>query len=190
MNIIINELDNTTNDLDNIKIDKKENERQDKRSKKSDNCQELKNIAYKTMLMNGNDINPIYENKDNNVKISNFLENESCANKKETWSKLDKTQKIKHLNIYADFLKKKDNLNEDELSNLKNYFVRCLDRKCLLKTKEVIYDKDNKIINVPFLFFNEEQRIYILRKDDKHVSTIKSLPTNKTGKAKTIKIHE
>lgn len=190
MNIVTSELDNITNNLDNIKINKSIDVKQDKRCKKSDNCQELKNIAYKTMLMNGNDINPKYENKDNNIKISNFLENESCANKKETWSKLDKTQKIKHLNIYADLLKTKDNLSEEELSNLKKYFVRCLDRKCLLKTKEVIYDKDNKIMNVPFLFFNEEQRNYILRKDDKHVSTIKSLPVNKNSKAKTIKIHE
>ena len=29
-----------------------------KKSKKSDECHELKNIAYKTMLLNGNNINP------------------------------------------------------------------------------------------------------------------------------------
>ena len=177
-----------TNDLSNSIISNKE----DKKSKKSDNCQELKNIAYKTMLLNGTDINPKYSNENNNnLKISNFLESESSANKKETWSKLDKTQKIKHLNMYAESLKEVDNLNKDEIINLKKYFVRCLDRKCLLKTKEVIYDKDNnKILNVPFLFFNEETRSYILRKDDKHVSTIKSLPTGKGSKSKTIKIHE
>ena len=173
-----------TNDLSNSIINNKE----DKKSKKSDNCQELKNIAYKTMLMNGNDINPKYENQSNNLKISDFLENESSANKKETWSKLNKTQKIKHLNIYADSLKVRDKLSDDELLNLKNYLVRCLDRKCLLKTKEVIYDKDNNnILNVPFLSFNQEERTYILRKDDKHVSTIKSLPVTKTSKVKTIK---
>ena len=75
-----------TNDLSNSTISDKE----DKKSKKSDNCQELKNIAYKTMLLNGTDINPKYTNESNNkIKISNFLENESTANKKETWSKLD-----------------------------------------------------------------------------------------------------
>ena len=152
----------------------------------------MKNIAYKTMLLNGTDINPKYNNEsNNNLKISNFLESESSANKKETWSKLDKTQKIKHLNIYAESLQEVDNLNLDEVLNLKKYLVRCLDRKCLLKTKEVIYDKDNnKILNVPFLLFNPETRNYILRKDDKHVSTIKSLPTSKTSKTRTIKIHE
>jgi len=176
-----------TNDISNNIIDDKE----DKKSKRSDNCQELKNIAYKTMLLNGTDINPKYENQSNNFMISNFLESESSANKKETWSKLNKTQKIKHLNLYADTLKDKDKLSDEELLILKNYIVRCLDRKCLLKTKEVIYDKDNnKIINVPFLYFNEEERSYLLRKDDKHVSTIKSLPLGKTIKSKTIKIHE
>ena len=184
MNILINEL---TKDLSNTIIDDKKN----KKSKKNDSCQELKNIAYKTMLLNGTDINPKYEIKTNNINISDFLENESSANKKETWSKLDKTQKIKHLNLYADTLKDKDKLTDEELSNLKKYILRCLDRKCLLKTKEVLYDKDNnKILNIPFLFFNKEQRSYLLKKDDKHVSTIKSLPQGKVSKAKTIKIHE
>ena len=176
-----------TNDLSNTIIDNKE----DKKSKKSDNCQELKNIAYKTMLLNGTDINPKYESQSNNLKISNFLESESSANKKETWSKLDKTQKIKHLNKYADTLQDKDNLTDTELLTLKKYIIRCLDRKCLLKTKELLYDKDNnKIINIPYLHFNEKERNYILKKDDKHVSTIKSLPGAKSGKAKTIKIYE
>ena len=71
-----------TNDLNNSTISDKE----DKKSKKSDSCQELKNIAYKTMLLNGTDINPKYSNENNNnLKISNFLECESSANKKETW---------------------------------------------------------------------------------------------------------
>ena len=159
-----------------------------KSQKKNDNCQELKNIAYKTMLLNGTDINPKYDNHSNNYKISKFLENESCANKKETWAKLDKTQKIKHLDLYADTLKTKDNLSDTELLNLKKYMIRWLDRKMLMKTREVIYDKENtKIVNIPFLYFNDEDRTYILRKEEKHVSTIKSLSTGKTCKSKTIK---
>ena len=65
-----------------------------KKNKKNDHCQELKNIAYKTMLLNGNDINPKHNKSNSSLKISNFLEDELNANKKETWSKLDKTQKI------------------------------------------------------------------------------------------------
>ena len=55
------------------------------------NCKELKNIAYKTMLLNGNNINPVYEDLSNNVKITNFLEKDMNANQKVIWSKLDKT---------------------------------------------------------------------------------------------------
>ena len=79
--------------------------------------QELKNIAYKTMLLNGTDINPKYENHSNNLKISDFLESESSANKKESWAKLDKTQKIKHLYNYTEILKEKDELNDEEMEN-------------------------------------------------------------------------
>ena len=173
-----------SNDVSNVVLD-------DKKSKKTDNCQELKNIAYKTMLLNGTDINPKYDNHCNNFKITDFLESESSANKKETWAKLDKTQKIKHLYNYTEILKEKDELRDEEMDKLQKYLIRCIDRKCLMKTKEVIYDKENnKITNIPFLFFNIEERSYILKKDDKHVSTIKSLPTDKRGKVKTIKIHE
>ena len=59
-------------------------------------------------------VGPSQTIKTNNIKISDFLENESSANKKETWSKLDNTQKIKHLNLYADTLKDKDNLQSEE----------------------------------------------------------------------------
>jgi hypothetical protein len=171
------------------------NEMADKKTKKeerTDNCQELKNIAYKTMLLNGTDLTHRRDMPDsNNLKISNFLTNESSANKKETWSKLDKTQKIKHLNNYADLLTVQDKLTEEQKANLKKYLVRSLDRKCLIKTKEVNYDKENnKIVNIPFLFFMEDKHTYILKKDDKHVSTIKSLPTDKKGRVKTIKIHD
>ena len=155
---------------------------------KKEGCQELKNIAYKTMLLNGTDINPKQCDSNSSSKISNFLEDESNANKRETWAKLDKTQKILKLNEYTTSLKEKHILIDSEIENLKKYFIRCLDRKCLIKSKEVIYDKNNgSIVNIPFLFFNENTRSFILKKDDKHVSTIKSLPQDKKHKTKTVK---
>lgn len=161
--------------------------------KKDDNCKELKNIAYKTMLMNGNNINPIYEDISKNQEITNFLENESSNSKKEIWSKLDKTQKILKFDKYIkNVLKKNYNLQENEISTAKTYLVRCLDRKCLLKSKEVIYDKDSgEILNIPNLHFDSNNRNFLLKKDDKRVSTVKSLPSDKKqNKQKTIKIHD
>lgn len=155
---------------------------------KIDNCQELKNLEYKTMLMNGSNITPKDLTNTTDIKITNFLENEKNANKKECWTKLDKTQKIKHINVYCETLKEKDNLTDKELQELKNYIFRCVERKYLLKAKEVNYDKnENKILNLPYLIFDNIERKYTFKKDEKHVSTIKSLPEKKN---KTIKIYD
>ena len=163
----------------------------DKTKKNIDNCQELININYKTMLMNGNDIRPKHDNK-NNKNIDDFLENELNANKKQIWIKLDKTQKISKLNEYSHTIAKdKFKLTQEETIKLKNYLIKCLDRKNLLKSKEVVYNKDSGIIeNIPYLFFQEENRSFILKKDEKHVSTVKYLPPDKRNKIKTLKIHD
>jgi hypothetical protein len=184
MNIIVNDISS------NFTIGDIEKRKQIEKNKKTDTCQELKNIAYKTMLLKGHNIIPTIE-ENNNSKITSYLETESKNNKSETWIKLDKTQKIMRLNIYADTLVEQYKLNAAELSGLKDYFIKCLERKNLLRTKEITYNKELNIIdNVPYLIFSEENRRFILKKDDKHVSTVKSLPSDKKGKAKTIKIHE
>ena len=61
----------------------------------TNDCHELKNIQYKTMLLKGNNLS-----QDNISDISNidiFLEKECRINKHEIWSKLDKTGKIQRL---------------------------------------------------------------------------------------------
>ena len=158
---------------------------------KDDYCKELKNIAYKTMLLNGQEIVPEINNTSNNI-LSNFLENESCANKKENWSKLDKTQKIKKLITHIDdTLQKKYKLSDDETSKCHKYLLKCLERKALSKVKDVIYDKETGLISeIPNLHFDNIERVFILKKDDKHVSTVKCLPSETKSKAKTIKIYD
>jgi hypothetical protein len=158
---------------------------------KDDYCKELKNIAYKTMLLNGQEIVPEINNTSNNI-LSNFLENESYANKKENWSKLDKTQKIKKLITHIDDnLQKKYKLSDDETSKCHKYLLKCLERKALSKVKDVIYDKETGLISdIPNLHFDSIERVFILKKDDKHVSTVKCLPSETKSKAKTIKIYD
>ncbi len=158
--------------------------------KNNDDCKELKSIAYKTMLMNGNNINPKYENNNSN-KINNFLENDSIAKKKESWNKLDKSEKLNKLFEYSKEYKITNSLDNSYIEKLNNFFIRCLDRKLLLKSKEVIYNIEiNKITNIPNLLLNKDNNNFYLKKDDKHVSTIKNLPPEKKNKVKTIKIHE
>ena len=89
MDLLIN------NNIDNVSdIKEKKNTTKSLKTKKNNDCQELKNIAYKTMLLNGNDINPKHTNCKTELNISDFLEGELNANKKESWAKLDKTQRI------------------------------------------------------------------------------------------------
>ena len=160
-------------------------------NKKTDQCQELKNIEYKTMLLNGTSLVSKKNNNNNIDKITNFLENESDANKKEPWIKLDKTQKIKKLNVFITKLSSEYNLTNEESKNFQQFLLRYYERKNLTKAKDVNYNKETGIINsIPNLFFNENSRNFYFKKDDKHVSTVKSLPPDKKNKIKTLKIHE
>ena len=174
-----------------IEIEKPQiiNEQVNKKDK-SNNCKELQNIAYKTKRFNGTEIVPLIVNT-NNSTLSNFLNNETIANEKENWCKLDKTQKVKKLINYVDLLEKKYSLTSEETSKCKSYLIKCLERKALSKAKDVNYDKiSGAIVDIPHLLFDLVSRIFILKKDDKHVSTVKSLPLDKKLKAKTIKIHD
>lgn len=184
-----NKKDNLNEKLNNKNI---KNEEIIKKNEKTDNCQELKNIAYKTMLQNGNNIIPETKNVSNDEKITTFLESESHANKQESWTKLDKTQKLMRLNNYVDnFLREKHNLSENEVNTTKKYLQKCIERKNLQKTKEITYNKqENFIENIPYLQFIENSRTFILKKDDKHISTVKCLPPEKKTKVKTLKIHD
>ena len=192
---IIKEINNakTDNTLDEIiqgKSNSKNNLSDKNKKEKNDYCKELKNIAYKTMLLNGHEIVPDVNNTNNNT-LSKYLEDETSANQKENWSKLDKTQKVKKLINHVELLEKKFTLNDDESNKCKKYLLKCLERKALTKVKDVHYDKDKGIItDIPNLQFDNINRVFVLKKDDKHISTVKCLPQENKSKARTIKILE
>jgi hypothetical protein len=155
-----------------------------KRDKKqtSDSCQELKNIEYKTMLINGHNIKTNIQDYSNNF-INDFLNKETSTNNKETWTKLDKTQRIKLLVTYSETLRELHNLTTSQHKILEDYLKTCLERKVLNKTKDVIYNKNTGLIdNIPNLIFNEDAKVFNMKKSDKHVSTIKSLAPKKNNK--------
>ena len=117
-----------------------------------------------------------------------MISNDVELKKNESWNKLDKTQKSLHINKYCLKLKSVYNLSQDEFNETLKYLNKCIERKFLNKAKDVIYNKDsNEITNIPnFLFLNDSRKFH-LKKDDKHVSTVKSLSEKKV-KQKTIKI--
>ena len=157
-------------------------------SEKTEECIELKNIKYKTMLMSGN---VIHETKTSNdmSHLENFLENEKTNNKNDPWSKLDKTIKIKKIVSYAEVYAKEKDYTEDEKTNLVKFLKDCLDRKKLQRVKDVIYDKTiGEIKEIPALSYNKSNNHFTLKNmDAKRVSTLKSLPQKKLkGSVKNI----
>jgi hypothetical protein len=143
-------------------------------------CQELKNIKYKTMLLTGNQKTMTSITNDiSNLEL--LLNNESIINKKETWNRLDKSIKMEKIHDYIETLTNKYTLTTLEKTNLKEYLSTSLDKKSLYKNKDVVYIKESgKLENIPILHFNNTTRKFSLKKSAQHVSTVKSLgPTRK-----------
>ena len=64
----------------------------------SEECMELQNIEYQTMLLNSN--SKVKSNKEDTSNIDVFLEKEKKNNQNKPWSKLGKNQKIQKLTEY------------------------------------------------------------------------------------------
>jgi hypothetical protein len=151
---------------------------------KKEECIELKNIKYKTMLLNGN---PIVETKSSNnlSNLDKFLEEEKNNSKNEPWSKLNKTIKTQKLLEFVNHYKSEKKLNEDQEKTLIAFLKDSLDKKRLTRVKDVIYDKiTGNVKEIPALFYNKSTKHFTLKNLDKRVSTLKSLPSNKQAKSK------
>ena len=123
--------------------------------------------------------------------IDKLLEREKNHNKSETWNKLDKTVKIQKLHHFAEKYGREHALPVKEIKALKAFFVACMEKSKLQKTKEVIYDKESReITSIPALYFNSGSHSFTLKNmDNKRVSTIKSL-TPKRNTEKNMEIDE
>jgi len=126
-----------------------------------------------------NIINPYNtsSNEDNYQCIDRILEREKQHNKSETWNKLDKTIKIQKLHQYAEKYGVEHTLPIKDVKSLKAFFVTCMEKNKLQKTKEVNYNKDTReIVSIPSLHFHSQNRCFTLKNlDNKRVSTLKSL---------------
>ena len=139
-------------------------------SPKSDNT--LANAKYKSILPQTTSFNDLTYNA-----IDEILENEKQKNKSDPWNKLDKTVKIQKLHAFAEKYGKENGLPVKEIKSLKQFFISCLEKQKLQKTKDVVYDKEKKeLISIPALHFNSENHNFTLKNmDAKRVSTLKSL---------------
>ena len=131
------------------------------------------------MLLNGN---PLQETKSENdmSNLDKFLEDEKNNNVNEPWCKLNKTVKTKKLLEYVEKYKTDKCLDGEEEKLLTIFLKDCLDRKKLLRVKDVIYDKTNGTIKeIPALAYTKINKHFTLKNMDKRVSTVKSLAPKK-----------
>ena len=165
--------------------------KQDKKTKKNiqNSCLELDNIKYKTMLEHGAKSEMVPKSKSNNAKdIEAYLEKEKKQRKHLTWSRLDRSSKIKKLHDFAENYCSQKKLNEKELQDLKTYFTRSINRKKLLRVKEVTYDKEKEcVLDVPQLIFNKTARKFTLKRSAQRSSTLSSLGPGNTRKKRSSK---
>lgn len=151
-------------------------------------CQELKNIKYKTMLQSNNSKLNISSLTIDFSNANLLLDNECKNNKKERWNKLDKSLKMDKISDYINTISSNYDLTDEEKKSLKLYLSNQIDKKNLLKSKEVIYCKDKGIINnIPLLQFNNTTRKFSLKKSGQHISTVKALGPTKKNKSKNNK---
>ena len=146
---------------------------------KQEECIELKNIMYKTMLLNGKTLIES-SSSDNLSNLNRFLANEQKNNDSEPWCKLNKTVKMHKIYDFVEEYKTTNNLDNEESIILLNFLKDSIDKKKLSKVKEVIYDKETgHIKQIPGLTYNKGNKHFTIKNLDKRVSTSKSLPPKK-----------
>ena len=152
----------------------------------SNECVELKNIKYKSMLLSGKSDEPI-ETVENLSNLEHFLAGEKKNSSNEVWAKLDKTTKILKFAEFSTTYCAENNYNDADKNELYTFLNTNLDRKRLLKVKEVIYDKDSgKIQSIPSLMYSVANKKFTLKRCDKRPSTLKSLAPKKNKGKKVI----
>lgn len=147
----------------------------------SNECQELKNIKYKSMLLNGVSV-PEIKSSNDLTNLDKFLQNEKNNNDNEPWCKMNKTIKIQKINNFVENYKTTNKLSCEEAELLSSFLKDCIDRKKLSRVKDVVYDKENGIIiEIPALHYIKTTKHFTLKNLDKRISTLKSLTPKKTN---------
>jgi hypothetical protein len=142
----------------------------------TDECLELKNINYQTMLLNNK------TNINGNMKsecseqIDDFLNKEKELNKNKPWNKLSKASRLKKLMTYASYYIEKNKLDNLQEKKLKTYLLDTLDRRKLQKIKDVVYNIETGIIeDIPKLIFMKGKKKFTIKREKKS-NTLNNLP--------------
>jgi hypothetical protein len=145
----------------------------------TEECVELKNIKYKTMLLSPNTID--VKTKENVLNLDEIIKQDKLSTENLPWNKLNKTMKIKKINDYITHYSKSNQISGEVTSELKTLLHSSIDNKMLQRAKDIVYDKNAGIIkNIPGLSFNKSSKKFTIRNTEKKTSPLRSLaPKNK-----------
>jgi len=140
------------------------------------------------MLMSGNNIQDnVFSNDLQN--LDRFLESEKTMNRNEPWGKLDKTIRTRKILEFADVYAEEQHLQAHEKQQMVVFLKDCLNKKRLYRVKDVNYDKEEGAIkDIPALVYNKQAKRFTLKKSEKHVSTLKSMPQKKAKSPRAISV--
>ena len=154
----------------------------------TDDCIELKNIKYQTMLLNNN--SKIDSEKQDTIDIDKLLETDKKLNKSKPWSKIGKSTKSKKIKLFIKSFSIENGLKPGQVIKLTSYLMISLEKKKLQRTKDVIYNvSTGKITKIPGLIYNKVKNKFSLKRVDKKRSTLKGLAP-KSNKKKKKKIRK
>ena len=181
---------NSMNECNNEKINndvEANNNANAKNNTVKEECIELRNIKYKSMLLKKTNTKQLTK-CNSNVDIDSFLEKERTQNKEDQWAKLDKSMKISKITIFVESYSTENNLNEKDKTFLHDFLLYCLEQKKLTKTKDVVYDKVNGIItSIPCLLYTPTLgKKFTLKRCEKRPSTLSSLAPKSKSNRKTV----
>jgi len=132
-------------------------------SVQTESCTQLKNIQYKSMLMNGKNLamlseggsSPLVTKTAEADKVQSLLTSESQVIKEEVpWNRLSKAQKIKLLVDFGHMYSSEHSLSDEDSTHLQTYLRDCLERKKFTRARDVQYNKHLGMIeDIPGLIY-------------------------------------
>ena len=115
--------------------------------------------------------------------FGDILDSESQRNSQAPWCRLNQTDKIAKLGVYASTLASEKQLTDAEETRLRAYLAAALDKKRLQRARDVQYDQEAGIVrSVPALVFCGAERRFTLRRSDRRSCTTKCLGPGRTRK--------
>lgn len=148
----------------------------------NERCQELANIEYQNMLLNGGEKNQNKKKEQVGTiqNIEEFLEKEKQLESMLPWGKLNKNKKYQKISEYIENFSKTNNISDKNKTELLSSVKIALNRKRLQRVKDVIYNKELGIIkNIPAFDFDKDNNILTLKVNERKQSTLKSLAPKK-----------